>query len=470
MQTMAFASASNGGIWPSGTGGTLAIAGVGSFTWSVPWCWAHGCAAPPLPPVFPGSCSSTITPEGGAIFAATLSAAWQGASDTSCSFVYELNNGNVAPMGQGLILPDQALSRGTSLSSVSSKDGWYQLQLQTDGNLVLTDTGVNPPHPIWATNSANTAASVALMQADGNFVLWDQYGNPVWASNTPNNPGAFLTVEDGFFTIHSSNGAALLNYGGDQDLYAAIWEKRASVPWVAKNDLTTEQYQQEFDTLRGQGYRPVVISGYNIFDQPLYAAIWEKRASVPWVAKNGLTAAQYQQEFDTLAGQGYRPVWVSGYGVAGQDFYAAIWEQRADVPWVAKHGMTAAQYQQQFDTLAAQGYRPVQVSGYSVAGQAFYAAIWEKSLLTVPWAAHHGMTAAQFQQLTNDLGAQGYRLVQMSGYSVQGQALYAAIWEQDSSVPWVARDGLTSTQYQQEFDNLASQGYRPTDVSGYSVP
>ena len=53
---------------------------------------------------------------------------------------------------------------------------------------------------------------------------------------------------------------------------------------------------------------------------------------------------------------------------AEQDFYAALWEQRAGPPWVARHGMSSAQYQQTFDDLIAQGYRLVQVSGYSTDG------------------------------------------------------------------------------------------------------
>src|SRR5262245_66587487 len=37
------------------------------------------------------------------------------------------------------------------------------------------------------------------------------------------------------------------------------------------------------------------------------------RMSTAWVARHGLTSAQYQAEFDKLIGQGYRLVEVSGY-------------------------------------------------------------------------------------------------------------------------------------------------------------
>jgi len=55
---------------------------------------------------------------------------------------------------------------------------------------------------------------------------------------------------------------------------------------------------------------------------------------------------------------------VSGYQVAGQDFYAAIWEKTAGPAFVARHGMTADGYQQEFDKWTGQGYRLTLVSGY----------------------------------------------------------------------------------------------------------
>ncbi len=41
------------------------------------------------------------------------------------------------------------------------------------------------------------------MQGDGNFVLYDQNNDPVWASGTAGNPGADLAVqEDGNLVVY----------------------------------------------------------------------------------------------------------------------------------------------------------------------------------------------------------------------------------------------------------------------------
>jgi cytochrome c biogenesis factor len=251
-----------------------------------------------------------------------------------------------------------------------------------------------------------------------------------------------------------------------KDNYAAIWHKSANTDWVARHGMTSAQYQAEFDKYVGQGYRLVQVSGYGVNGKDYYAAIWDKSASTEWVARHGMTSAQYQAEFDKYVSQGYRLTQVSGYGVNGKDYYAAIWDKSPSAAWVARHGMTSAQYQAEFDKYVGQGYRLVQVSGYGVNGKDYYAAIWDKSAIT-EWVARHGLTSAQYQAAFNKYTGQGYRLVQVSGYRVNGKDYYAAIWDKSPSSAWVARHGMTSAQYQAEFDKYVGQGYRLVQVSGY---
>lgn len=110
-----------------------------------------------------------------------------------------------------------------------------------------------------------------------------------------------------------------------------------------------------------------------------------------WQARHGLSSADHQTLFTTLASQGYRPICVSGYEVAGTDRYASLWYKVSGPEWRARHGMTPAQYQAEFDTLTSQGFRPIDVCGYTIAGQQRFAAIWDKSQVT-NWAARHGMS------------------------------------------------------------------------------
>ena len=253
---------------------------------------------------------------------------------------------------------------------------------------------------------------------------------------------------------------------GSDDRYAAIWSKAGGGEWVARHGLTSDQYQREFNKLTGQGMRLVAVDGYEADGVAHYAAIWTKTSSPPWEARHGLTSAQYQAEFDKLVGQGYRLVWVNGYTVGGQDRYAAIWEKSGGPAFVARHGLSAAQYQAEFDKRVAEGFRLVLVTGYAVGNEARYAAIWQKDGGPA-FVARHGLTAAQYQAEFDKHVAEGFRLALVNGYRVGSQTLYAAIWDKAPSPAWVARHGLTSDAYQQQFDKLTGEGYRLVDVSGY---
>ena len=98
----------------------------------------------------------------------------------------------------------------------------------------------------------------------------------------------------------------------------------------------------------------------------------------PRVARHGLSAAQYQVDFDRWVAKGYRLTSVDGDEVAGVVRYAATWERKAGPPWQARHGLTAAQYRRTVDALGAEGYRPVLLDTYATGGGARFAAIFQK--------------------------------------------------------------------------------------------
>jgi hypothetical protein len=219
-------------------------------------------------------------------------------------------------------------------------------------------------------------------------------------------------------------------YGGSTPLYAALWVKTASAPaWQARHGLTAADYQATFDQLTVQGYHPVLVNGYATAAGPRFACIFQQGATDPWVARHGLTAAQYQAAFNQLTGEGYLLDWVSGYFDGSQDLYAAIWRKPPSAAaWQARHGLSAADYQAFFNSVTPQGYKPVVVCGYGDGAQDRYAAIFRKIPNAPAWQARHGLTPAQYQTTFNQLVAEGYRLELVSGYSVAGQDRFAAIW------------------------------------------
>ncbi|MCP4609238.1 MAG: DUF1349 domain-containing protein [Planctomycetes bacterium] len=274
-------------------------------------------------------------------------------------------------------------------------------------------------------------------------------------------------------TLFSISFCMILLFFGTFKSYAQSWE--------ARHGLTPAIFQQEFNNLvYNQGYRLVDIGGYSIGDiegysiagqveYAAFAAIWEKKPGPEWIAHHIMSPYEYQKEFDNLVDeQGYRLVDISGYSVAGNVFYAAIWEKKSGPTWEARHGLTASEYQQAFDTYDEQGFRLKRISGYAKKGKARYAAIWEKEEGPA-WEARHGLTASEYQQAFDTYVEQGYRLVNVSCYNVGGKARYAGIWEKKGGPHWVARHGLNASEYQQAFDTYLQQGYRLVNISGCNI-
>ena len=102
--------------------------------------------------------------------------------------------------------------------SVSSPNGRFVLKYQNDGNFVLYDNG----GAAWAINcwpecsgtgfggNPFQPAGYATMQSDGNLVVYNGYGQPVWHTWTYGNPGAYLAIkDDGGLVVYSSGGTPL---------------------------------------------------------------------------------------------------------------------------------------------------------------------------------------------------------------------------------------------------------------------
>jgi len=81
---------------------------------------------------------------------------------------------------------------------------------QTDGNLVLYD-GAPGPNPIWATGTWNLPTdrrpTHADMQADGNFVLYNDAMQPAWAA------GVFGSFGNPYLEVQSDSNLVIYHNG-----------------------------------------------------------------------------------------------------------------------------------------------------------------------------------------------------------------------------------------------------------------
>jgi CubicO group peptidase (beta-lactamase class C family) len=231
----------------------------------------------------------------------------------------------------------------------------------------------------------------------------------------------------------ASRGYRLIKVSGydieGEPRYAGVWYMQQGNRWQARHGISEADYQAAIEALGREGYRPVDISVFRSQERTLFCAIWEEEAGLPWIAKHRLTPTQYQNLFDELSASGYRLRCMSPYEDQEGERYACIWDRYNGPAWEARHGLTAEEYQQEFDIQLRRGYRLVRVVGYSLNGATRYAAIWEQSP-GHPWQARHGVPHGSYQQEFDAHAAAGRHLVDLSGYRAAGSAEYTTIWEQ----------------------------------------
>jgi CubicO group peptidase (beta-lactamase class C family) len=237
--------------------------------------------------------------------------------------------------------------------------------------------------------------------------------------------------------------------------------------WQARHGLTPQQHQTEFNKLVGLGFRPSKITGYAIGGQPRYASIWVKQGGNDWQARHGLSAAQYQQAIEQLGAQGFRPIDLSIVRAGGQTLFSAIWERESGLEWVARHALTSEEYQTLFTQFIGQGFRLRCMSSYDNGGGERFACIWDR-YAGPAWSARHGLSAAQYQQEFDKQQQLGFRLVRTVGYTVGGQTHYAGTWEKSPGHAFQAGHRVAHNDFQSEFDRLTRAGLRLVDVSGFA--
>ncbi|CRK60979.1 Xanthomonapepsin precursor [Alloactinosynnema sp. L-07] len=106
-----------------------------------------------------------------------------------------------------------ALDSGLSLAvgqQLTSPNGKHSLKLQADGNLVLSTNGT----AVWASGTDGSGAVRGDMQSDGNFVLYKDGGDAVWATKTGGTAGASLIIgDDRGVSVVGSDGGSLWTSG-----------------------------------------------------------------------------------------------------------------------------------------------------------------------------------------------------------------------------------------------------------------
>lgn len=91
---------------------------------------------------------------------------------------------------------------------IVSDNGLYYASMQNDGNFVIYN---NSGQPTWATNTKGSAGAYLVIGSDGNLVLSRYLGNEtVWKTNTENQGATYLALgDDGNLGLYRQDGSTV---------------------------------------------------------------------------------------------------------------------------------------------------------------------------------------------------------------------------------------------------------------------
>ena len=233
---------------------------------------------------------------------------------------------------------------------------------------------------------------------------------------------------------------------------------------VSRHGIAAECYQDVFNMIVARGYMPTFVDGYDVDGQTFFNATFRPAAGA-WVARHGLTGTEYQDLFDDLTAEGYRLHQIDSYLQGGQVRYTAIFQVRPGPNFAAFHGYNDAEYGDAVDTLADDGFVPVNVSTIDVSGQLYWTGLFEQ-VGPAGWTVE-SVSVAQYQD-TFDANVQAGRVpVYVHGFTTAAGPYLTGIWVDPVGGSTSAVHGFTGNEYQDGFETNMAAGRFTRYTTGY---
>lgn len=240
------------------------------------------------------------------------------------------------------------------------------------------------------------------------------------------------------FNQFSSEGYQMISlsaYGQPpNNVYAAVWVQRSGPSYYAIHQATASQYQSFFDTYAAKGYVSTIITVTGPASGPIFSGIMVQNGVSNWYQKCGLTQLQYSEESSTAQTSRYILKSFTEYGTTSDRLYCGLWYANDQFDkYTTFYDETYSEYQSLFNSETTKPFwRP---SCLAVSEDHLISAEFTDTDVG-SWVARHGMTAADLQSEYETQLAAGLYIIHLQGGGTGSNANYAALWaEHDIPTP-----------------------------------
>jgi murein DD-endopeptidase MepM/ murein hydrolase activator NlpD len=243
-----------------------------------------------------------------------------------------------------------------------------------------------------------------------------------------------------------------------------FWPPTRLTGEVARHGFKPEGFSRLFAHLANSGFKPVLFDGYTVGTDTRYNFVW-RPADRSWRMRRGMSLATMNSEISDQAADGFEPVWAESYTTSSGIRYAAIFEYGTPGTSLIKTNLTTAQHDDWFATATSQGLKPTTISVVSSGGQVRYTDLYRSNSIG-SWILRSQVDAADYQDLYNAQTAAGRWPIYANAYIHNGTSRFSVVFA-SSGGPAAAGHGLTSSGYQDMWEDQIAHGRQTRVVTGY---
>lgn len=165
---------------------------------------------------------------------------------------------------------------------------------------------------------------------------------------------------------------------GGQLRFGGIWIKNTeNYAWSSKRGMTKAEYEAYKTEQKNLGLRMIDLEMYETGSGIRYASVWvNDNNNNDWKELHGLNRDDYQNQLNTLTGQGYFVTNFDSYKDGSTQRYAFICEKRSGFGYQVRSDRTELEYANLWREYSDKGYRLIDFECYATSGGMRYAGIW----------------------------------------------------------------------------------------------
>ncbi len=253
-------------------------------------------------------------------------------------------------------------------------------------------------------------------------------------------------------------------------LYGADYDG-SQVEWKLDAGLEKDRFDETLETRRSEGMRAVDIEQYRSGRSTKQAALWVKAMpSDEWDSKRGLTVVEFKEENENFLKKGFVPVDIEVDRVGASLNFGGVWlRSNEDFTTELRFGMDDLMFSNFYGEMADRDYRLIDFEAYESNGKTIYAAIW-KPKQGEKARFYRGLTKEDFGRVSALMVKDGFRLVDIEGYTIDGQLNFACEWvtlEETQQSQFAYH--MMADEFYQKNAALTNDGFRLTDIEAYEV-